>query len=103
MTSREDWFHDFAADIGEAEVAALELEREPRVIDAEQVQDRRVEIVNVHRIAHDVVAKIVRLAVQRAAAHAAAREPDGKAAPVMIAPVVRRLELALAVSRAAEF
>src|SRR5258706_3854181 len=38
--------HHFAAHVGEAEVAALETERQLLVIDAEAMQERRVEIVN---------------------------------------------------------
>ena len=44
-------------------VAALVLERQPGVVDAQAVQDRRVQIVHVHRIRGDVVAEIVGRAV----------------------------------------
>ena len=54
--------------IGQAEASALELVRQPRVIDAEAVQDRRVQIVDVDRILDDVVAVIVGLAVSQARA-----------------------------------
>ena len=33
--------------VGQAEVAALESVRQPLVVDAEQVQDRRLEVVDV--------------------------------------------------------
>ena len=36
--------------VGQAEVAALELVGQPLVVDAEQVQDRRLEVVDVDRV-----------------------------------------------------
>jgi hypothetical protein len=41
--------------IGQAEVAALELERQFGMVDAQLVQDGGVQIVHMHRIFHDVV------------------------------------------------
>ena len=41
---------------------ALELVGQPCVVDAQAVQDRGVQIVDVHRVARDVVAVIVGLA-----------------------------------------
>ena len=61
--SCEDPFHHVAMDIGQPEVAALEAVRESRVIDAEAVQERGVEIVDVDRIAGDVEAVVVCFAV----------------------------------------
>jgi hypothetical protein len=49
-------------DIGEAVVAALEAIRQLPVIEAELVQDRRLQIVNVNLILDDVVADLVALA-----------------------------------------
>src|SRR5690242_3964210 len=51
--------HHFTAHVGEAEVAALETERQLFVVDAEAMQERRVEIVNVDGVFHNVVAKVV--------------------------------------------
>ena len=45
--SRHDFLHHFAADVGQAEVAALEAEGEPGVIDAQEVQDGGLEVVDV--------------------------------------------------------
>ena len=50
-------------DISEAEVTALEAEGESLVIDAQLPQDGRMEIVHVDRVFHDVVAKVIRLAM----------------------------------------
>ena len=50
-------------DVGQAEVAALELVRQLLVVDAEQVQHRRVQVVDVDRVLGHVVAEFVGLAV----------------------------------------
>ena len=51
----------------------------------------------------DVVAEVVGFAERHARLDAAAGQPDGEAARMMVAAVVGRRELALAVDRAAEF
>ena len=45
--SRQQLLDHFAVHVGQPEVAALEPERQLRVIEAEQVQDRRVQVVDV--------------------------------------------------------
>ena len=50
-------------DVGQPIAAALVLEDEPLVIDAEQIQQRGLEVVHVHAVANDVVAEVVGLAV----------------------------------------
>jgi len=57
-TSREERFNDFAGDVGEAKVAALEAVGEAQVIEAEEVEDCGVEIVDMHRVARDVPADL---------------------------------------------
>ena len=47
---RQDLRHDVAVHVGQPEVAALEPVRQPRVIDAEQVQDRRLQVVDGDRV-----------------------------------------------------
>ena len=88
--------------VGQAIVAALEAERQAGVIEAQAIEQRRVEVVDVDRIASDVEAVIVGLAKGLAAANAAAGQPHREAAAVMVAAVVLRRELALAIHRAAE-
>jgi len=70
------------------ELAPLRAVREPLVIDAHQVQDGGIEIVDVHRVLDDVVAELVGLAVDEPRLHAAAREPHAEVAAVVIAPEV---------------
>src|SRR5215469_17347721 len=47
LLSGKDLAHDLAVDVGEAEVAAGIAVGEPGVVEAEQVQDRRMEVVDV--------------------------------------------------------
>ena len=101
-TSCQHVCDDLAMHVGQAVVAALEFERELFVVDAELMQDRRVQVVDVDRIADDVVAVVVGFAVGDARPDAAAGHPDGEAARVMIAAVVRGGQVALAVNRATE-
>src|SRR6185369_12618358 len=88
--------------VREPVVAALELERQPGVVDAEAMQHGRVEVVNVHCVADDVVAEIVRFAVSQSGPDAAASEPDGKAARMMVAAIIVSREWTLAIDGSAE-
>ena len=49
--SRQELAERVSAYVGQPEVAALELERQLRVVDAQAVQDRRVQVVDVDRVA----------------------------------------------------
>ena len=51
--SRNPRLHDLSCDIREAEIASLEAMRETNVIDAELIQNRRVQVIEVNGIAHD--------------------------------------------------
>ena len=61
------------------------------VIDAEQVLDGCVEIVNLDGILRNVVGEIVRRPISDAGLDASARHPDGKVAGMMVASVIVRL------------
>ncbi len=54
-SARQQRRHDRAVHIRESEVATLEAERQALVVEAEQVQQRGIEVVRVHRVARDVV------------------------------------------------
>ena len=72
------------------------------VVDAQAVQDRRVQVAQVDRVLDDVVAEVVGLAVLDAGLHAAAGQPHGEAAAVMVAAHAGVAERALAEHGAAE-
>ena len=84
-TLRDDLVDHVAVDIGQAVVAALELVRELRVVEAELVQDRRLQIVNVDLVFGGAEGEFVRLAVRVAALDAAACEEDRVAIGEVIA------------------
>ena len=66
--SRQHVLDHIAMHVGQAEIATLEAIGQLLVIDAQAVQDRGVQVVNVDRLVGDVVAEIVGLAVDDAAA-----------------------------------
>ena len=60
---RQNRLDDLSLHVGQPEVAALEPVGQPGVVDAEQVQDRRVQVVDVDGVLDDVVGEVVGLAV----------------------------------------
>ncbi len=56
---RKDPSNHIAVDIGQAILASLISERQFRVIDATKMQDRRLHIVDVHRVGSDVPTEII--------------------------------------------
>src|SRR5205807_449803 len=75
--------NDVAVDVGEPEVAAGVAVGEPGMVQAHQVEDRRVEVVDVHRVLGRRVAVVVGGAVTETSLCAAAREEASEAAVVM--------------------
>src|SRR3954462_4707420 len=74
--------------VGEAEIAAAVAIGQLRVIDAEQVEDRRVEIVNVHRLVDRLEAEVVGGAVTHPPLDPAPAQPHREAERVVIPPVL---------------
>ena len=56
---RQQLLHHFAVHVGQAEVAALEAVGQPGVVEAQQVQDRGVQVVDVDAIFDGVEAELV--------------------------------------------
>src|SRR4051812_46812354 len=73
---REDALHHVAFHIGQPEVAAAVAVGELFVIEAEQVQHGRVQIVDVDAVFDALAAVVVGLAKAEARLHAAAGQPD---------------------------
>ena len=65
--------------VGQAEVAALESVSQSGVLDAEQVQNRGMQIVDVNLVFDRVESEFIGLAVNDGGLDAAAAEPDGVA------------------------
>src|SRR5215831_15315143 len=89
-------------DARKAHIQPLNAIRQASMINAQAVEDGRLQVVDVDRIARDVVGEVVGFAMDDAGADAAARQPHGEAARVVIAAVVLARERALAVYGAAE-
>src|SRR5262245_32321506 len=77
--------HHIPRYVSQAEVAAVELEREPLVIESEKVQDRGVQVVDADAVFDGLVADVVGRAVGRAPLYAAAGQPIGKGVRVVVA------------------
>ena len=83
--SREDLG---VVDVREPLVAAVVGEGEAVEVEAEQVEDRGVEVGDVAAVGDGVVAEVVGRAVGLAALDSAAGEPDGEAVGVVVAAVL---------------
>jgi len=70
--SGEELLDEPAVDVGQAKVAALEAIRQPLVVEAEQVQQRRVQVVDVDLVLCHVEAELVALTNRHTSLHAAA-------------------------------
>src|SRR5213083_748836 len=68
---------DFAVNVGQTPVDAVMTEGQLRVVDAQEVQHRRMDIIAVSRVDRRFVGPLVARAVGNAAFGAAAREPGG--------------------------
>src|SRR5215470_10013440 len=83
--SGEDVLDDVSVDIGQAAVDAVVADGQLLVIDAEQVQDGRVQVVAVRLALGGLVAELVAGAVGHAGLDAGAGEPGDERPAVMVA------------------
>ena len=73
---REDVFHRVVIlDAGQAQVQSLKSDGQAAVVDAQAMQDRGVQIVNVDRVFSDVVAEVVSGPVRDARLDSSAGHP----------------------------
>ena len=86
-SSRQDVADDLALHVGQAEVAAGVAVGQPRVVQAQQVEDRGVEVVDVDAVLGDVDAVLVGRAVDDPAFDAAAGQPGRERLVVVLAAV----------------
>ena len=82
---REDGLDAFAGDVGEAEIAAFESVDEAFVVEAEEVEDSGLDVVDVDGVFGDLHAEFVGGAVGDAGFDAAAGHPHGEGLGVVIA------------------
>ena len=84
------------ADLPDLSDAALMAERQPFVIDSQQVQQCRLQVMHVHRILHGIHTQIVRSAVGDPGFDAAPGQPQSKRIRMMIAaPAFAFVDVAL--------
>ena len=87
VSDRKDFTDDVAVDVGEAIVAPAVPVRQSLVIEAHDVQDRRVQVVDVDFVFDGVPAKFIGGPVDASAAHASAGHPHGKPKGMVLAAV----------------
>ena len=75
-------------DVGQAEISALETIGQLGVVEAEQVQDRGVQVVHVNEVLYDVEAEIVGCPDGDAGFDTAAGQPHRKGVGMMIAAII---------------
>src|SRR5689334_22123206 len=83
--SREQLLDHLAVHVRKAEVAALEAEGELGVVEAEEVDDGGLEVVDVDSVLDSGVAEFVAVAEAEAGLHAAAGEPHGVRLDMVVA------------------
>ena len=83
--SGEHFFDDVPADVGQTVIAALEAERQLEMVQAKQMQQCGLQIVDVDDVFDGVVAKFVGRSDGLPAFYAASRQPHREAINVMIA------------------
>ena len=84
---RDQLVDDVAFDVGQAEIAAGVAVRELLVVEAHEMQDRGVQVVDVDAVFDGFEAELVGRAVDVSAADAAAGHPHREAVVVVVAAV----------------
>ena len=92
-----------ALNTGQALVQALVAIGKSFVVDAQALQHRGVEVVDVHRIADDVIAEIIGFSEGDAFFDSAACHPHAKVTGMVIPSIVLPCEFSLTVDRSPEF
>ena len=85
---RENLLHDCAVHVGEPEMPALVFEGQAGVVDAQGVQDRGVQIVDVDRILGYVIGVVIRFPDGETGFDAGSCHPNRKAARVVVAAII---------------
>jgi len=86
----DDLVVDFTVNVGQPEVATAVAVGQLRMVHAEQMQDRRVQVVDVHPFVDGVYAKLIRRTVDITPFGASTGQPGGEAG-VMMVPAFRAL------------
>lgn len=84
---RNQLFDDIAVNVGQPEIATGVTKSQLRVIEAQQLQESRMKIVDVDRVFYRLETKIIGRAVNISSAHTATRQPHCEAVMIVIATV----------------
>jgi len=84
-------------------MAALELERQAFLIDAEAMKDGSLQVIDLNGVRHYVVRIVIGLSQSKASLDATSCQPHDKASRVMIAAIIGLGEFTLAIYGPAKF
>ena len=88
LLSSQNIGHQFSGNIRQAEMASLKFISQLLMIDTQAMQDRGLQVMDVDRIFDDIVAVVVRLAIDDSSLHAASSQPHREATRMMVSPVI---------------
>src|SRR5437588_399482 len=91
LPSRQQLRHHLAGHVGQPKIPTLEAVRQLEVVQAEQMQQRGMEIVDVNGVLDNAPADVIGLADDLPALDAAAGHPDAKGKGMMV-PTTDALE-----------
>jgi hypothetical protein len=87
--------HHLTVYVGEPEPSSLVFVRKPFMINAHQVHQRCLKIVDMHGILHNIVTEVIRFSISDPRFHPGSRHPHGKTTRMVVATVVVGQQLAL--------
>ena len=94
---------DFPEDVGKPHITPLCGEGQIFMVKAKAVQQSGVKVMHANGVFRDVIAEVIRGAIDRTRIHASARHPQAETSWVVVPTVIRFGQGALAVNRAAKF
>ena len=86
----QNLLHHVPFDVRQSEIAALVVVGQARVIEPEQVQDRRLQVVDVNGVLDRFHTEVVGLAQVQSRLDAGAGQPDGERGAEVVAAQLRR-------------
>jgi hypothetical protein len=85
--------------VGQARVAAAEAMGQALVVDAQQMEHRRVQVMDLGLVLDGVIAVVIGRSMDRSSLDASPGEPDGEATGVVVAAVLSARLSSIAPSR----
>jgi hypothetical protein len=86
LSLRQDLFHDIACHIRQSEIAAAVAIGQSFVINSEQMEDSRVQVVDADTIDDGFMANLVGLTIERAAFDTGAGQPSREGVRIVVSP-----------------